>query len=261
MRLHGAHVLLTGATGTIGTRLADGLAARGARVTVTARSRDALGDLASRTGAHPVPVDLATPGGPAELLAAAHSAHGPPDVLVHNAAVELVGRLDDLDASSLAAAIALNLRAPLELTRLALPGMRARRRGHLLWVSSLAGVATFPGLGPYGATKAGLTRAAAGLQLELRGSGIGSTVAELGPVDSSMMDRARRHAPAEAAFARARRLRVLRDLDPSVTAEALLDAVEAGRPHVRLPRRAAPFAALAAAPGLAVRLALTGIRG
>ncbi|NHA69313.1 SDR family NAD(P)-dependent oxidoreductase [Phycicoccus flavus] len=261
MRLAGAHVVLTGATGSIGSRLAERLAGRGARLTVTARSAEALDELAARTGALAVPADLADEGGPASLLTSAQDRHGPVDVLVHNAAVEVAGRLEELDADGLAAAVALNVRAPLELTRLALPGMRERRRGHLVLVSSLAGVATFPGLTLYGATKAALTQAAAGLSLDLRGSGVGTTLVEIGPVSSTMMSRVRDHPPTAAAFTRAARLRVLRDLDPDEVAGAVVAAVEANRRHVRLPRRAAVLAATAGLPRAVVRTALVGIEG
>lgn len=260
MELHGRRVVLTGATGTIGRELAIGLSERGARVTIAARSRDALEALAVRTGATPVAVDLATADGPRHLLEAGTAAHGPPDVIVHNAAVEQPGRLEDLDPDALRATVALNVVAPLELTRLVLPAMRARREGHLVWISSLAGVAAFPGLSLYAATKAAMTRAAAGLELDLAGSGVTQTVAELGPVRSAMMDRAREFAPTAAAFGRARTLRVLRDLEATAVATAVLDAVEADRRRVRLPRRAAAFAGVAAAPAAVVRLALWGTR-
>jgi hypothetical protein len=89
---------------------------------------------------------------------------------------------------------------------------------------------------------------------------VGTTVAELGPVSSAMMDRARRHPDSGSAFARAERLGGLRDLDPREVARVLLDAVEAGRPVVRLPRRAAPLAALSSFPRDLVRVVLTGTR-
>jgi short-subunit dehydrogenase len=217
MLLRHRHVLLTGATGTIGRRLAEQLVERGARVTLVARSVEPLEDLARRVGGHPAPADLTDPGAPAALLT-----------------------------------------APLALTRLLLPGMLARGSGHVVMVSSLAGVATFPGLGVYGATKAGLTHAAAALRIELDGTGVGTTVAELGPVVSTMMDRARRHPDSGASFARAEQLRGLRELDPGEVARAVVEAVEAGRPVVRLPRRAAPLAAMSALPRDLVRLVVGG---
>ncbi len=224
-----------------------------------ARSAEPLDELARRFGVRPLPADLTQAGALDDVLTRAEAGAGPVDAIVHNAAVETVGRLDELEAGDVERTVALNLTAPLALTRLALPGMIARGRGHLVLVSSLAGVASFPGLAVYGATKAGLTHAAAGLRLELRHTGVGTTVAELGPVDSAMMDRARRHSATSGSFARVYRLRALRDLDPGAVAAAVLDAVEAGRPVVRLPRRAAPLAAVAGLPRELVRGVLAGV--
>ena len=259
MLLRDRHVLLTGATGTIGRPLAEQLAGRGARVTLVARSVGPLTELAGRLGGVAVAADLTAPGAADEVAARTEAASGPVDVVVHNAGVETVGLLDELSPGDIERTVALNLTAPLALTRLLLPGMVARGSGHVAMLSSLAGVASFPGLAVYGATKAGLTHATAALRMELRGTGVGTTVAEIGPVASSMMERARRHPATGGSFARTQRLGVLRDLDPAVVARVLLDAVESGRPVVRLPRRAAPLAALAALPGDAVRAVLTGV--
>lgn len=260
MRLHDRHVLLTGGTGTIGVQLAEQLVTRGARVTLVARSPGPLQVLGRRLGAHTVMADLTDPAAADEVAVAAERGGGPIDVVIHNAAVETVGRLDELAPGDVESTVALNLTAPLALTRRLLPGMLARRSGHVVMVSSLAGVATFPGLAVYGATKAGLTHATSALRLELRGTGVRTTVAELGPVTSTMMDRARRHPASGSAFARAERIGVLRDLDPREVALAVLDAVEAGRPVVRLPRRTAPLAALSSLPRDLVRLVLSEAR-
>jgi short-subunit dehydrogenase len=258
MRLLDRHVLLTGATGTIGRHLAAQLVARGARVTLVARTADPLAALGQALGAEALPADLTDPGAHAGVVAAAEHRSGPVDVVVHNAAVETVGRLDELDDGDVERTVALNLTAPLSLTRLLLPGMLARGSGHVVMLSSLAGVATFPGLAVYGATKAGLTHATAALRIELRGTGVGTTVAEVGPVASAMMDRARRHPVSGFSFARAQRLGALRDLDPHDVARSVLDAVEAERPSVRLPRRVAPLAAVSALPRDLVRVVLSG---
>ena len=259
MLLRDRHVLLTGATGTIGRPLAEQLAGRGARVTLVARSVEPLTALAGRLGGVAVAADLTVPGATDHIVQRAEAASGPVDVVVHNAGVETVGLLDELAPGDIERTVALNLTAPLTLTRLLLPGMVARGSGHVAMLSSLAGVASFPGLTVYGATKAGLTHATAALRMELRGTGVGTTVAEIGPVASSMMERARRHPATGGSFARAQRLGALRDLDPSVVARVLLDAVESGRPVVRQPRRAAPLAALASLPRDVVRAVLTGV--
>ncbi|WP_345204744.1 SDR family oxidoreductase [Fodinibacter luteus] len=259
MRVAGAHVLLTGATGDIGRHLASRLAQAGARVTLVARSRAPLDALAAQVGGHALPTDLTDRAALRGVVPAAESALGPVDVLVNNAGTETAGHLADLDADGLEELVALNLLAPAELCRQALPGMTARGRGHLVNISSLAGVGTVPGLAAYGATKAGLTHLTSGLRADLRGGPVGTLAVEIGPVASVMMGRIGSHPPAAAAFERLLQARALTMLDPDDVARAVVAAVESGRPTLRMPRRTAPLAAVTHAPRSLVRLALTGI--
>ena len=259
MRTSDAHVLLTGATGTIGAALARQLAERGARVTLLARSPGPLEALARETGSVAFPADLCDPGSLAGLVDRVEAGRGPVDVLVNNAAADTTGFLTDLSAEDLRRTIDLNLTAPFELCRQVLPGMLERGRGHLVNISSLSGVATFPGLAVYGASKAGLTHATSGLRADLRDDPVGTLAVEIGPVTSEMMDRIGGHGPSEAAFARVLRARLLTMLDPDDVARRIVSAIEQGRPHLRLPRRAAPLAAVTGMPRAVVRIALSGI--
>lgn len=259
MRLAGSHVLLTGATGDIGSRLAVHLADAGARVTLVARHRDALDSVAGRIDGHALPADLCDREQRRGLVVRAEAAVGPVDVLVNNAGTETAAHLADLTADDLEQLVALNLLAPAELCRQVLPGMLARGRGHLVNVSSLAGVGTFPGLAAYGATKAGLTHLTSGLRTDLRGAPVGTLAVEIGPVTSQMMGRIADHRPAAAAFDRLLRARLLRMLDPDEVARAVVAAVLGDRPTLRMPRRAAPLAAVTHAPRRVVRWALSGI--
>ena len=260
MRVAGTHVLLTGATGDIGRRLATHLSDAAARLTLVARSTQPLEALAADLGAHAVPADLTDRETLRTLIDTVEHAHGPVDVLVNNAGTESAGHLTDLTADDLENLVALNLLAPVELCRQVLPGMTARGRGHLVNISSLAGVATFPGLATYGATKAGLTHFTSGLRADLRGGPIGTLAVEIGPVSSQMMGRIASHPPTAAAFDRVLGLRALTMLDPDAVARAVVAAVEDDQATLRMPRRAAPLATLTHAPRSVVRLALTGIR-
>jgi short-subunit dehydrogenase len=260
MRVAGAHVLLTGATGDIGRHLAQRLTEAGATVTLVARGRIGLEALAADVGGVAVPADLTDRAVLRGLVTRVEAELGPVDVLVNNAGTETVGHLTDLTSADLEHLVALNLLAPAELCRQVLPGMTRRGRGHLVNISSLAGVATFPGLATYGATKAGLTHLTSGLRADLRGGPIGTLAVEIGPVSSEMMGRIASHPPAAAAFERVLRTRALTMLEPDAVARAIVAAVESGRPTLRMPRRAAPLAALTHAPRSLVRLVLTGIR-
>lgn len=85
-------------------------------------------------------------------------------MLVGNAGVETAGAITSASADHIEHLLRLNLLAPAELWRQALPGMLARGAGHVVLRSSLAAVGAFPGLAAYAASKAGLTRLAAGLR-------------------------------------------------------------------------------------------------
>ncbi len=259
MRVAGAHVLLTGATGDIGARLATRFARAGADVTLVARSREALDALVAEVGGRAVACDLTDRTELRTLVRRVEGSHRPVDLLVNNAAVETTAHVADLTADELEQVVALNLLAPAELCRQVLPGMLGRGRGHLVNISSMAGVATFPGLAAYGATKAGLTHLTSGLRADLRGGPVRTLAVELGPVSSRMMDRIGGHRPSAAAFDRVLRARLLTMLDPDDVARRVVAAVEQDRHHLRMPRRAAPVAALSHAPRVLVRAMLTGI--
>ena len=98
-----------------------------------------------------------------------------------------------------------------------------------------------------------------GLRADLRGEPVGTLAVEIGPVTSQMMSRIHGHGPASAAFQRLLRARLLTMLDPDEVARRVVAAIEDGRPHLRMPRRAAPLAAVTSLPRGIVRAALTGI--
>jgi short-subunit dehydrogenase len=95
------------------------------------------------------------------------------DVLVANAAVPASGSLLAKSTADIDRALAVNLRAPIVLARRLVPGMQARGRGHLVFVSSLSGKAGAPGTTLYAATKFGLRGLALSLREDLRDTGIG----------------------------------------------------------------------------------------
>ena len=174
VRVPRARVLVTGASGGIGWAIARALHARGATVILSGRREELLEELRSGLGerAEAAPADLASPDGPARLAEAA----GAVDVLVANAALPASGRLEDFDPDEIDRSIAVNLRAPIQLTRALLPGMLERGSGYVVLVSSLSGKVASPRSGLYSATKFGLRGFAAGLREDVEPLGIGVTV-------------------------------------------------------------------------------------
>jgi len=169
MSLSGASVLLTGATGGIGHAVARELGSRGASLPLSGRRADVLEPLASELGARALSADLSKPAEVERLVADA----GEVDILVNNAALPASGTLDSFSMEEIDRALAVNLRAPIALAHALVPAMVERDRGHLVFMSSLAGKAATAGAALYNATKYGLRGFATALRADLRASGVG----------------------------------------------------------------------------------------
>jgi short-subunit dehydrogenase len=169
MHISGSKVLLTGATGGIGHAIARALHARGAELTLTGRRSDVLQPLAEELGGRALSCDLSVPAEIERLLAEA----GEVDILIANAALPAAGRLESFTMEEIDRSLAVNLRAPIALAHALTPAMVQRGRGHLLFMSSLAGKVATPGSSLYHAAKYGLRGFAAGLRCDLHGSGVG----------------------------------------------------------------------------------------
>ncbi len=172
MGLTSGRVLLTGATGGIGHAIARAFAARGADLLISGRRREVLEPLAAETGARPMPCDLADRAAVRALAAQL----GAVDVLVANAALPASGVLSELDQDEIDRMLEVNLRAPVALSRALVPGMVERGRGHLVFISSLAGKATSPASSLYSATKFGLRGFGLALRTDLASQGVGVSV-------------------------------------------------------------------------------------
>jgi short-subunit dehydrogenase len=260
VQLSGCHVLITGASRGIGAELASEAARRGATVTLVARTAERLERTAAELGGHALPADLADQPQVRGLVQRAEEQAGRPvDVLVNNASTEAAGSFLEFGADELAYTLSLNLHAPVELTRQALPGMVARGRGHIVNISSGYAVVNTAGLTPYCTAKAGLSHFTAGIALETRGTGVGTTLVEPGPVKTSMWERLQPTLPSDSLH-RMLRLKLTAEVEPQDVARAALDKVEAGGEHVVLPRRMVPILAMAWIPRHAAELVLTGVR-
>jgi uncharacterized protein len=237
MKLEGAHVLVTGASRGIGDAMARHFASAGARVSVAARSADALGVIAHQISGTAFEVDLLDPAQVDALVPEVERRVGPIDVLVNNAGVEHTKWLHLEDVDRLREVIRLNLEAPVVLTRAVLPGMLERGRGHLVFTSSLAGTSGFPGLAAYSATKAGLNNFTAAIRLELRDTAIGTTLVAPGPIDTRMWDALEDQDELASMLRRLRRLQLLPKKSPELIGRRTVAAVQNGSRHVRVPRR------------------------
>lgn len=172
MNVSGSTVLLTGATGGIGHAIARRLHASGADLVLTGRRTDVLEPLAQELGARSLAVDLAETAEVQRLAAEASGA----DIVVANAALPGSGPLLEYSPEQIGRALAVNLEAPMVLARLLGEEMVARKRGHLVFISSMAGKVATSGSSVYSATKFGLRGFAAALRADLRTAGVGVSV-------------------------------------------------------------------------------------
>lgn len=218
MRLAGARVLLTGASGGLGEAMARAFAARGAKLVLTGRRAEVLEPLAAELSAEAVTADLAKRSDLNRLITQA----GAVDVLVANAGLAASGVVGKFTLAQIDRAIDVNLRAPILLARALSEGMVRRRRGHIVMVSSLSGVIASPGGSLYSATKFGLRGFAHGLRQDLAGSGVGVSVVLPGFVrDAGMFARANARPPGR-----------LRTVSPADVARGVIRAIERDRMEV-----------------------------
>jgi short-subunit dehydrogenase len=189
-------VLITGASAGLGAALARELVRRkkASALVLTARRGDRLEQLAEelrplQAGLEilTVAADLADPATPPRLVAETAGRFGGLDILINNAGLGLptlfAGALPEL----LARQLAVNLTAPLMLTRLCLPSL-VERHGMIINIGSAITCVANSALGAYGATKAGLAYWNDALRRELYSTGVTVCLVEPGPFKTEFMD-------------------------------------------------------------------------
>ncbi|HEY0578597.1 MAG TPA: oxidoreductase [Pseudonocardia sp.] len=174
---------ITGASSGLGRTLAEQVLAFGDRVVATARNVAALEDL---TGPGPddvirLPLDVTDPEQVRATVAEAVERAGAIDVLVNNAGHGLIGALEELADEQIQRILGTNVFGVLAVTRAVLPHMRARRRGHIVQMSSVGGVVGNPGHALYATSKFALEGMSEALAGEVKPLGIRVTIVEPGP--------------------------------------------------------------------------------
>ena len=259
MQLGGAHVVVTGASRGIGEAMARRFAAAGARVSLVARSAEAIQRLAGELGGAAFPADLLDPASVDGLIGRIEAQAGPIDVLVNNAGLESTRWLVQEPTEVVRDVVRLNLEAPIVLTRAVLPGMLQRGRGSVVFLSSLAGTSAFPGMSVYSAKKAGINNFVASVRLELRDTPVRTTVVAPGPVDTQMWDTLEGADQFERVLRRLNRLQMIPKKSPDLIARRTVAAVAKGRRHVRTPRRLSVAFWLGEAPRRVTELLLAKV--
>lgn len=174
MQLRDARVVLTGASGGIGQAIAGALCAAGARVLAVARHQEALQPLLKRYPQNLcwVAADLTLPGDRRKILAAATALDGV-NLLINAAGINHFAMLEQLDDSDVNAMLAVNISAPICLTKLLLPLLKQAESAMVVNVGSTYGSIGYPGYASYCASKFALRGFSEALRRELADTRVG----------------------------------------------------------------------------------------
>lgn len=237
--------LITGVSSGLGRAFAGGALSAGHRVIGTVRRREDAEAFAGRAAgrSHPLLLDVTDYAAIPDAVARAEDAAGPVDVLVNNAGYGHEGALEESSMDDLQRQFAANVFGPVAMIKAVLPGMRARRRGHIVNVTSMGGFITMPGISFYCGSKFALEGISEALGKEVAGFGIRVTALAPGQFRTDWagrsMDRTPRSiADYDAVMDPVRAARQSKSGkqpgDPDKAAQALLALVEADHPPTRL---------------------------
>jgi NAD(P)-dependent dehydrogenase (short-subunit alcohol dehydrogenase family) len=236
---------ITGTSSGFGRELALEALARGDRVVATARDPKSLDDLVKHAPERVLAVrlDVTKPEQIQSAVREAEERFGAIDVLVNNAGYSVIGAVEETSDAELRSALETMFFGAVALTRGVLPRMRERQTGTIVQISSVGGFTTAPGFGAYCAAKHALEALSEALASEVSPFGIRVLIVEPGAFRTSLFGAAFRNIPALDAYAATvgpTRNYVAESAgkqpgSPAKAAKAIVDAVAAGAPSLRLP--------------------------
>jgi short-subunit dehydrogenase len=190
----GKTAILTGANGGLGVYISQALADLGMQQALVAYPGAGLEEMRAALEKRGIKAmtlvkDLRQAAQRIEVVEQVTAALGPIDVLVNNAGIEFTAPYHALTLQNIEEVISVNLEAPMLLTRLVLPEMLKRGRGHIINMSSLAGRSGPAYQEPYAATKAGLVGFTTSLRASCRGSGVSASVICPGFIEAGIYKR------------------------------------------------------------------------
>jgi NAD(P)-dependent dehydrogenase (short-subunit alcohol dehydrogenase family) len=190
---------ITGSSAGFGRLLAEQALAAGECVAATARDTAKVADLERQfpDRAKAIRLDVTSKTEADEAVAEAMAAFGHIDVLVNNAGYGLVAAQEEATDDEIRRQIDTNIYGVIHVTRAVLPHMRTQRSGHIINMSSVAGLAGTPGLGYYNLTKFALEGMSEALALEVEPLGIRVTAIEPGPFRTDFAGRSAEYSPNE----------------------------------------------------------------
>lgn len=187
------HALITGASSGIGEAIAREFAAHGVDVSLVARRENNLRELTRELTVKTFvrPADLSQPPVCQDVINDCVAALGPIDILVNNAGIQYVEPAIDVSIERMRMLFEVDLLSPLALIQHVLPSMLKRRAGHIVNISSMAGIVHTPGMCFYNGAKAGLAGCSESLRVEVEPAGVHVLTVYPGPIHTPMEDEAR----------------------------------------------------------------------
>ncbi|MFD0229217.1 SDR family oxidoreductase [Streptomyces hirsutus] len=233
---------ITGTSRGLGRAFAESALERGDKVAATARNIAALDDLVTKYGDEavlPLALDVTDKAAAGAAVAAAHEKFGRLDVVVNNAGYGLFGMVEEITEQQLRDQMETNLFGAFWVTQAVLPILRAQGSGHIVQVSSVGGIAAFPSLGAYHASKWALEGFSDSLSQEVAGAGIKVTIVEPGGFATDWGGSSATQAEPNAAYDQVReaiatRFGGARYAEPGDAGAALLQIVDAENPPLRV---------------------------
>lgn len=180
-------VLITGCSTGIGRTTAERLARAGNTVYATARRIETVGDL---PGCTPLALDVCDEASMAAAVQAVEREHGAVGVLINNAGYSQGGAIESVPLDAVRRQFETNVFGLVRMCQLVLPGMRARRAGRIVNISSIGGRLTFPGGGFYHGTKHAVETISDALRFEVAAFGVDVIVIEPGLIVTQFGDTA-----------------------------------------------------------------------
>jgi len=184
-------VIITGGSEGVGAATARMFAEAGANLMLVARNKKNLETIAeelrAKTKIEIFAMDVSDPEACVNVFKKAAFEFGRVDILINNAGYHTRGLAEDVDPYDLGRTIDVNLKAPVVLSRIALPYLREAGGGAIINVGSLAGRAPIPGSAVYAASKAGLRSFTYALGMELADSNIKLAVVSPGPINTGFI--------------------------------------------------------------------------
>jgi NAD(P)-dependent dehydrogenase (short-subunit alcohol dehydrogenase family) len=232
---------ITGSSRGFGRQFAEAALQRGDKVAATARNTDSLKDLVAAHGEAilALTLDVTDKAAATEAVQRAHAHFGRLDVVVNNAGYGLFGTVEELTEQQIRDQMETNFFGTLWVTQAALPLLREQGSGHIVQISTIGGVTTFPNLGGYHASKWALEGLTESLAQEVAAFGIKVTLVEPGGFATDWSGGSASFAEPLPAYdgVRAAVAEGWRDMkigDPTAAGPALLKVVDADTPPLRV---------------------------